>query len=318
MYNLGVDLGGTNIVVGVVNDKHKIIAKGKRKTNMPRPAEEIFDDMLAAANDALEQAGLTMDDISSVGLGTPGAVDTENGIITYSANLFFHNVQARKLMQERFQKKAYIGNDANCAAFGEYIAGAGVGTHDMIAITLGTGVGSGIIINGKLLTGFNDAAGELGHMVIKEGGQLCNCGRRGCWETYASAAALSRMTKELYDKTHDEILGKAIEQEGEVNAKVAFIAARAGSKACRELTDIYAYYIAIGMANIINAFQPQVFCIGGGVSHEGKPLLDKIKRYVEEQSYTRDNPPEKQTDIRLAELGNDAGIIGAALMYLND
>lgn len=315
MYNIGIDLGGTNIVVGVVNEKNEIIGKGKRKTNIPRPADAIFDDMYSAALDAVEQAGITMDDIEYVGLGTPGAVDPENGVITYSANLFFHNVPASRMIWERFHKLAFVGNDANCAAYGEYIAGAGKGTHDMIAVTLGTGVGGGIIVNNKLLVGFNGAAGEIGHIVINVDGVQCNCGRKGCWETYASASGLIRMTKELEMEGNDPILAKVIEEEGEINAKVAYMAARAGSVKSAELCDKYARYIAAGITNMINIFQPQVICIGGGVSHEGDALLEPVKKYVAEESYTKNNAPEKQTVIKLAELGNDAGIIGAALLY---
>lgn len=164
MYNLGIDLGGTNIVVGVVDKENNIIGKAERKTNLPRPAENIFEDMYAAALDALDKAGLSMKDIECVGLGTPGAVEPDTGVITYSANLFFHNVPAKKMLEERFGKIAFVGNDANCAAFGEFIAGAGKYARDMIAVTLGTGVGGGIILNKKLHVGFNGAAGEIGHM----------------------------------------------------------------------------------------------------------------------------------------------------------
>jgi glucokinase len=154
-------------------------------------------------------------------------------------------------------------------------------------------------------------------MVIHEGGVQCNCGRKGCWETYASATGLIRMTKEVYEKTHSPILKQVIDSEGEINAKVAYIAARAGCEECEKITRKYAYYVAVGIANIINTFQPQIMCIGGGVSHEGKALLDPIKEFVSSESYTKDNPIERQTVIRLAELGNDAGIIGAALLYRN-
>lgn len=318
MYNLGIDLGGTNIVVGVVDDSMRIIGKGKRKTNMPRSAEEIFDDMVLAAKDACAQAGITLDDITYVGLGTPGAVDDKNGVITYSANLFFHNVEAVKMLQERFGKKIYIGNDANCAAFGEFLAGAGKGNSDFVAITLGTGVGGGIIINDKLLTGFNGAAGEVGHIVIEVDGEQCNCGRKGCWERYASATGLIMLTEKYLEKTGDPILKEAIEKEGEVNGKVAYIAARNGSEGSAKVTAEYARYIAIGAANLINTLQPQVLCIGGGVSHEGEALLEPVKEYIKQESYTRDNPDDRQTEIKLAELGNDAGIIGAALLYKND
>ncbi|MBQ6381610.1 MAG: ROK family glucokinase [Clostridia bacterium] len=317
MYNIGIDLGGTNIVVGVVDKDNNIVGKAERKTNIPRPAENIFEDMYAAALDALDQAGLSMKDVEYVGLGTPGAVEPETGVITYSANLFFHNVKAKEILEERFGKMAFVGNDANCAAYGEYIAGAGKFARDMIAVTLGTGVGGGIIIDEKLLVGFNGAAGEIGHMVIHMDGESCNCGRSGCWESYASATALIRMTKELSEKGDDPILQRAIEKEGEINAKVAYAAARAGSKQCAELCENYAKYIATGVVNLINMLQPEVICIGGGVSHEGDALLEPVKRYIAEQSYTRDNSEEMQTVIKLAELGNDAGIIGAALLNKN-
>ncbi|MBR2590943.1 MAG: ROK family glucokinase [Clostridia bacterium] len=317
MYKIGIDLGGTNIVVGVVDGENNIIGKAERKTNLPRPAENIFADMYAAALDALDQAGMSLKDIEYVGLGTPGAVEPESGVITYSANLFFHNVPAKQMLEELFGKMAFVGNDANCAAFGEYIAGAGKYARDMIAVTLGTGVGGGIILNKQLLTGFNGAAGEIGHMVIHVDGEQCNCGRKGCWETYASATALNRMTKELAEKTNDPILKKVIEAEGEINAKVPYQAAREGSKACAELCETYAKYIATGVLNLINMLQPEVICIGGGVSHEGEALLNPILEYVKKESYTRDNAEDLQTSIKLAELGNDAGIIGAALLYKN-
>ena len=317
MYNIGIDLGGTNIVVGVVDKNNNIIGKGERKTNIPRPAENIFEDMYAAALDALDQAGVSMKDVEYVGLGTPGAVEPETGVITYSANLFFHNVPAKKLLEERFGKMAFVGNDANCAAFGEYIAGAGKFARDMIAVTLGTGVGGGIIMDEKLVVGFNGAAGEIGHMVIQVDGEHCNCGRSGCWESYASATALIRMTNALREKGNDPILEKVIAAEGEVNAKVAYAAAREGSGQCAQLCETYAKYVATGIVNLINMLQPEVICIGGGVSHEGEALLEPVKRYIAQQSYTRDNSEEMQTVIQLAKLGNDAGIIGAALLHKN-
>ena len=317
MYNIGIDLGGTNIVVGVVDKNNNIIGKGERKTNIPRPAENNFEDMYAAALDALDQAGVSMKDVEYVGLGTPGAVEPETGVITYSANLFFHNVPAKKLLEERFGKMAFVGNDANCAAFGEYIAGAGKFARDMIAVTLGTGVGGGIIMDEKLVVGFNGAAGEIGHMVIQVDGEHCNCGRSGCWESYASATALIRMTNALREKGNDPILEKVIAAEGEVNAKVAYAAAREGSEQCAQLCETYAKYVATGIVNLINMLQPEVICIGGGVSHEGEALLEPVKRYIAQQSYTRDNSEEMQTVIQLAKLGNDAGIIGAALLHKN-
>ena len=181
MYKLGIDLGGTNIVAGVVDDNYNILATGKLKTNAPRPAEEIIDDMVAAAKTAIENAGLKTEDIDSMGVGSPGAIDPVNGVVCFSNNLEFYNVPMAAMLKERMGVDFYIENDANSAAYGEFIAGAGRGTNNFIAITLGTGVGGGIIINKKIYAGSNYAGAELGHTVIAMGGEMCNCGRQGCW-----------------------------------------------------------------------------------------------------------------------------------------
>ena len=196
MYNLGIDLGGTNIAVGVVNDKFEIVGRGKKKTNSPRPAEEIADDIAAACRMALDDAGITLADVNSAGIGAPGSIDPVSGVIATSNNLHFDKVPMVELVSSRLDGiRCFIENDANAAAYGEFMAGAGKGTKDFITITLGTGVGCGIIIGGKLFTGSNNAAGELGHTVMIYGGEQCTCGRKGCWETYASATALIRQTK---------------------------------------------------------------------------------------------------------------------------
>ena len=195
MYRIGVDLGGTNIAVGVVDEEYKIIGKGKVKTNSPRPAEEIFDDIAKAIGLAVEDAGITMDEVKSIGVGTPGSVNKETGEIEFSNNLKFDHVPAKKMLEDRTGKPCVFENDANAAALGEAYAGAGNGVKNLVAVTLGTGVGSGIILGGKVLGGINDAAGEMGYMVIVVDGEQCNCGRKGCWERYASATALISQTK---------------------------------------------------------------------------------------------------------------------------
>ena len=318
MLNLGIDLGGTNIVVGVVDENYNIISTGKMKTNRPRSAEEIFADIKAASDIALKKAGVTNDEIYSVGLGAPGAIDEQTGVITYSANLDFYNVPAADILREYFPgKKVYVGNDANAAAFGEFFAGAGKGTEHMVAVTLGTGVGSGIIVDGKILTGFNGAAGEMGHMVIVADGNECACGRKGCWETYASASALSRQTEQAAQLTGDEVLKALIERDGKASGRTAFEAMRKGSKAAEEVVNKYIKYVACGIINIINTFEPQVVCLGGGVSHEGAPLIEPMQEYIDNEVYVRSYPPEKKAVLKLAELGNNAGIIGAAMLYRN-
>ena len=313
MYRIGVDLGGTNIAVGVVDDSYKIIGRGKVKTNAPRPAEEIFDDIAKAIGLAVEDAGLTMDDISCIGVGTPGSVNKDNGTIEFSNNLKFDNVPAKKMLEERTGKPCAFENDANAAALGEAYAGAGNGVKNLVAVTLGTGVGSGIILGGKVLGGVNYAAGEMGHTVIVVNGEQCNCGRKGCWERYASATALISQTKAKMLECPDSKMWELCEGDiNNVSGRTAFSAMYAGDKAAKDVVDKYIYYVSVGVTNIVNTFQPDVVCIGGGISNEGDNLLDPIRKYVEEERYTKYS--KKQTKICKAVLGNDAGIIGAALV----
>ena len=315
MYRIGIDLGGTNIVAGVVNDEYKIIGKGKIKTNMPRPAEEIADDMAKAVFMAIEDAGLTLDDIEVLGIGSPGAINPINGVVTYANNLNFYNLPIAAMMKERVGKDFYVENDANAAAYGEYIAGAGAGTKNFIAITLGTGVGGGIIIDGKIYSGSNYAGGELGHTVISMNGEKCTCGRSGCWEAYASATALINQTAQAMRRYPDSLMWQLCDNDiNNVSGITAFNAMRDGDPVGRMVVERYCEYVAVGIANMINIFQPDVICIGGGISNEGDTLINPIKEYVVGDNYAR-SVTEKAV-IKTADLGNDAGIIGAA--YLCD
>lgn len=313
MYKLGIDLGGTNIVAGVVDDNYNIVATSKVKTNLPRPAEEVIDDMVKAANIAIESAGLKVSDIDSMGVGSPGAIDPVHGVVCYANNLGFNNVPMAKMLKVRMGVDFYIENDANAAAYGEYIAGAGRGTNDFIAITLGTGVGGGVIIDGKIYSGSNYAGAELGHTVIAMGGEMCSCGRQGCWEAYASATALIRQTKQAMIKYPKSVMWELCEGDiNKVDGRTAFDAMRKGDVAGKMVVDKYVEYIAVGVSNNINIFQPDVLCIGGGISKEGDNLIKPIKAFLEGENYARNI--EKNTEVKVAELGNDAGIIGAAYL----
>lgn len=315
MYRLGIDLGGTNIVAGVVDKKYKIVAKASCKTAVPRPESEICDSMAEVAKKAVEKAKLTMDDIESVGIGVPGAVNPKTGVIEYSANLFFHNWEVVEMMEERLGKKVHIENDANAAALGEYLAGSAKGAKNAVAITLGTGVGGGIIIDGKIYSGSNFAGAELGHMVIVKDGKECACGRRGCWETYASATGLINLTKQkiLSEKLEFSYMLKLCDGDiNKVNGRTAFDAMRDGDPTAKSVVEEYISYLSCGLVNIINIFQPDVLCIGGGISNEGENLLGPVRSYVERERYTKHN--DKQTVICKCTLGNDAGIIGAAYL----
>lgn len=315
MYKVGIDLGGTNIVAGVVSEDYKIVAKAQCKTSVPRPEGEICDSMAQVALKAIEKAGITLDDVAHIGIGVPGAVNPKTRVVEYSANLFFHNWEISKMMEERINKFVKIENDANAAAWGEFLAGSAKGVKNAVCITLGTGVGGGIIVNGQLYSGSNYAGAELGHMVIVKDGKECGCGRKGCWEAYASATGLINLTKETM---LNEILDYSYIYKlcnGDINkvdGKTAFDAMRAGDPTGKQIVDTYISYLATGLTNVINIFQPDILCIGGGISKEGETLLSPLRTLIEQERYTKHNA--KQTVICAASLGNDAGIIGAAML----
>ncbi|MDE6020265.1 MAG: ROK family protein [Ruminococcus sp.] len=307
-YYIGVDLGGTNIVAGVVNENYEIVSKASVKTNLPRPEQEIAADIIKVSKQAVADAGLTMEQIEWVGMGTPGIANSETGIIEYSNNLGFVNTPMVKYLEEGLGKPAFIENDANAAAYGEYVAGAAKGAKNAVCITLGTGVGGGIVIDGKIYCGSNFGGAEIGHTVISVDGPQCTCGRKGCFEVFSSATGLIRMTKEAIAENPDSSMAS----EEKISGRTAFNHMRKGDKAATEVVDKYIKYLAAGITNTINVFQPDVLCIGGGVCNEGDPLLVPMKEIVARENYTRNSP--KNADIVIAKLGNDAGIIGAAFL----
>ncbi|MBQ8304312.1 MAG: ROK family protein [Clostridia bacterium] len=313
MYRLGIDLGGTNIAAGVVDEDYKIIGTGKVKTGAHRSNDEIADDMAKAARMAIKDAGIDISEITAMGIGSPGSVIPSKGIVATSNNLKFSNLPLCAMMKERLGVDFYIENDANAAAYGELLAGAGKGCKNFVAITLGTGVGSGIIIDGKIFSGSNNAGGELGHTVIVVDGEACTCGRKGCWEAYASATALIRQTKAEMEANKQSIMWKLCDGDiNRVNGKTAFDAMRENDESGIKVVKEYIRYIAIGITNVINIFQPEVLCIGGGISKEGNVLTKPITQFVENGRFSKNI--ERQTVVKVAALGNDAGIIGAAFL----
>ena len=312
-YFVGIDLGGTNIATAVVDDKGNIYGRSKRKTLSPRPYNEIFDDMIKCARDCVEESKLDFSQIESVGVGVPGNIDKEKGLIEFSNNLRFRNAPIVDYLETRLGKKVYIENDANAAAWGEYIAGAGKGVKNLVMITLGTGVGGGIIENGRLVTGAWGRGAELGHMVIVTGGEPCNCGRRGCLETYTSATALIRQTKKAMEENPDSELWKVVGGDiNAVNGKTVFLA---NDEVAKKVIATYLNYLAEGVVDIINLLQPEVIAIGGGISHEGEKILEPLIAKAKAEAYSRYSV--NQTKITLASLKNDAGIIGAGLLGLD-
>ena len=311
-YAIGVDLGGTNIKAGLVDADHHIVDSVSCKTNLPRPREEVEQAIAGLCEELCSKAGLSFsEDISSVGIGTPGSVNSESGIVEFNANFNYRDWRLVKAMEALLPCHVYIENDANAAAYGEYIAGAARGARYAVAITLGTGIGGGVIIDGKIFSGFNSAGAELGHTVIEKGGRPCNCGRRGCWERYASARALTEDTRAAMRRNPDNMMWQSVGGDLErVNAKTAFDAMRAGDALGAQLVEDYIDYVACGLTNVINIFQPEIICIGGGVSKEGESLLERIRTIVDREDYARDSV--RRTKIVVAQLRNDAGTIGAA------
>ena len=283
------------------------------KTRKNSSEEVIIDDIKQSIKMAVSSAKIDWSEVKCIGIGTPGTVNIKDGIIEYASNLDFDNTPIKKIIEDEFHIPTYIENDANCAALGEALAGAGNGVENFMAITLGTGVGAGIVIGGKILHGCNNAAGEIGHMVIKFGGERCTCGRRGCWETYASATALIRQTQDAMSRNFDTIMWDMVSEDiRKVDGTTAFEAMRENDLVAREVINNYIYYVAVGIVNIINIFQPEILCIGGGIGSEGESLLSPIRYYVKNERYSI--YAKQQTYICAAVLGNDAGVIGAALL----
>lgn len=310
---IGIDIGGTGIKAGLVDEKYNIIVKD----SIPTP-KETYENMLNGIMELAEKVaaagGYKLSDIESVGIGCPGSVDDKNGIVTYSNNLDVPNMNLGPDLSERMGLPVYLGNDANCAALGEFFALEDDSIQNFVAITLGTGVGSGIVINRKLYTGFNGAAGELGHTLLYADGEPCSCGRKGCWEAYASATALIRETERAAQAEPESILAKMVaDNGGKANGKIAFDAAKQGDNTGKKVVDMYIKAVAEGIVNVINIFQPEVVVIGGGVSKEGEGLINPVCEYVNKYVYgAMDGVPFGE--VRLAKLGNDAGILGAALL----
>ena len=260
MYNIGIDLGGTNIAIGIVDENYNIVLKDKVPTRTERPTSAIMDDKANLCKSLLEHLNLTFSDIGSAGIAAPGSIDVENGVVRYSNNIKMENYPIAQELKNRIPvKNVFVENDANAAALAEAKAGAGKGLDDVIMITLGTGVGGGIVIGGKLYSGFNYAGAELGHTVIEFGGRQCTCGRKGCFEAYSSATGLINMTKEKMTETKDTLMWEMV--EGDINntsGRTAFDACRKGDKAGKEVVDMYIGYLACGLANMLNIFQPEV------------------------------------------------------------
>ncbi len=316
MYTIGIDLGGTGIKAGLCDANLNILDKDSCPTLSHRSGEEIVADMAGLAKNLIERNNLTLNDIEYIGIATPGIANSRLGMVEYANNLPFKNFPLAEVFKKYLPvSRIYLANDANAAALGEALVGAARGSKNSIMVTLGTGVGGGIILDGKIFSGgLNDAGGELGHTVIMAGGRQCSCGRRGCWEAYCSASALTDITKakmrELKLKGIHSLLFDCADREGKVSARTAFNAKYRGDAHGEAIVNEYINNLAVGITNLINTFQPEIICIGGGVSGEKEKLIEPLSIIVSSEQYTRAN--EKKTQIKVASLGNNAGIVGAA------
>lgn len=314
MYYIGIDLGGTNIAVGIVDESFKIVKKGSTPTLVNRDPELIIADMGKLCLELLAETGIGLEEVVCAGIAAPGSVNPRTGIIEYANNLPFLRFPIADTLRKYLPvRTVYLENDANAAALGEAVGGAAKGKRLSVMITLGTGVGGGVIIDGKIYSGFNYAGAELGHTVIEYNGRQCSCGRKGCFEAYASATALVSMTKEKLAACKDTLMWEMCGNDiNKADARIAFAAMKKGDRAGKEVVDMYISYLACGITNMINIFQPEVLLIGGGVCNEKDYLLKPLTEIVNADQYTRNQAVK--TEIKIAALGNDAGIVGAAAL----
>ncbi len=314
MVNIGVDMGGTNIAAGVVDFNNRIIFKASIPTVPDRGPDGITCDMAGLIAMLMEKTGLSVGDIATVGVAVPGTADPLAGEVVYTANLpFLHYDIAGGLRRYIPFENILTENDANAAALGEAIAGSAKGTRDSLMITLGTGIGGGIIIDGKILHGCNFASGEVGHMVIRRGGRQCPCGRTGCWEMYASATGLITTTKEYMKLNISSSMWDIVNRDiTNVDGRTAWIAASEGDPTAVLVIRAFIDDLASGVISLINIFQPEVLSIGGGISGQGDSLLIPLSRVVSKYQYARNS--SVTTRLCIASLGNDAGIVGAAAL----
>ncbi|MDR3185245.1 MAG: ROK family protein [Christensenellaceae bacterium] len=314
MYYIGIDIGGTTIKAGIVSKYAEILGTGSIPTIADEKCDQIITGIVKLCSKLIHDSHLFVSDIYGIGIGIPGTIDEKSGTIVYSNNLAIENIPIVERLKKHTHIPVLIGNDANCAAVGERIFGNARGNDNIIFITLGTGIGTGIIQDGKLLTGRCGAGAEGGHMVISCDGERCTCGRKGCWEAYASATALIRMTKKAIEKNPNGKLAAVAKEEGKVSGRTAFKAEKIGDGDATNIVNDYIRYIAEGIINLINIFRPEKVLIGGGMSNEGDHFIERIERIVMKESYGGERNP--RVIVTKAGLLNNAGILGAASLCI--
>lgn len=304
---IGIDLGGTNIKGALVNEHGEIV----KQNTCPTYAEQGVEAVTEATADMIRDLAKDVT-VDGVGLGCPGTVDDKDGTVVYACNIGWVDYDVRAALKELTGYDVRLVNDANAAALAEAVVGAAKGAESAVVVTLGTGVGGGVVIGGKLLTGYTGAASELGHMVIVSDGEDCACGRKGCFEAYASATALIRMTHEAMAKHSESVMHQIAAELGGVDGRTAFTAQQVGDPTGEEVVTKYVHYLSIGIANIVNIFFPEVIALSGGVANQGENLLVPLRAEVQQQEYGAAYTA-KHPRIVCCTLGNTAGMIGAAM-----
>ncbi|MBN1806156.1 MAG: ROK family protein [Sedimentisphaerales bacterium] len=312
---VGIDVGGTNVKLGLFDSGLKMIRKTSITTEADMGPEVVINNMSQAVKDLLSEAGFTLQDIVAVGIGTPGPAKYSEGIIIRSTNMpKFKNTPICKMLKERLGAPVVFDNDANVACWGEYSVGAGKGVKDIAFFTLGTGIGGGIVSNGELVHGCDENGAELGHMIIYPDGRSCNCGQKGCVEAYASADSTARRATEAIEAGAESSLKKVLDEKGQITSKDVYEHLAKGDKLAKEITDGTAKALAITCINMLHITEPKRIIFTGGMIAAGDVLLNRIKDYFNEHIWTL----KKETvEICFATLGEDTGIIGAAALALH-
>ena len=306
---IGIDLGGMS-AKGALLVGDQLKGKSRVETSASDTAEQTALAIASLVLQTAEKANKQLDDIQAIGIGAPGVVDSEHGIIVSWTNFGWKNVRLAALVEKFTGKKTFLLNDANAAALGEAEYGAGKRFSDSVLLTLGTGIGSGIILGGKLFEGFRSAGAEIGHVVIHRDGELCSCGRKGCFERYASASALIRFTRESMRDEPNSALWKYAPTAERVDGRTVFLALKEGDPVAQRVLDRYVAELGEGIVNVANALRPQAVILGGGISAEGDTLLLPLRNYVYPRLYV--STEYAPFEICCAALGNDAGLYGAA------
>lgn len=312
---IGIDMGGMSVKFGLVDKENRITDKMVIPTRLDVPAKDMINDMIQTVQELLEKNNLTIEDCEGIGIGSPGTVDDVDGIILYSNNFGWENVKIVEQIKQELPVPIRIANDADAAALGEVCAGAAKGARSAVLLTLGTGVGGGVILDGKIFHGPLNGGMELGHMVIKAGGEPCTCGRKGCLEVYASATALLRIARREAEQNKDSLMNQMCENKLEnMNGIIPFEAAAKGDGAAKRVIEEYEDDLATGIANVINIFRPEMVILGGGVAAQKENLTGPLTEKVKPLCFGGEHGQIAR--IVTSSLGNDAGIIGAAGLLL--